>query len=113
MRRREGRNGKRPNFIRSATRAWKSFVLGQNPREAPDLVKRVVERGRGDANDIWFPEVAFHVRGDKLVVQLLRMFVCQDRQLTTARIWILRGDDTKFCRSNLREQRFKIAGEFH
>ena len=57
----------------------KSFVCSKYSGEAPDFVKRVVERGRGDPDDVWFPEVAFHVRGDKLVVQLLRMLVCQDR----------------------------------
>src|SRR5260370_8578819 len=95
MRRREGRNGKQPNSIRSATLARKSFVLGQNPREAPDLVKRVVERGGGDADHVWLPEIAFHIAGDKLVVQLLRKFVRENRQLTAALVTRFRSDDGK------------------
>jgi hypothetical protein len=34
-------------------------MLGQNPREAPDLVKRIVKRRRREMDDVWFPEIAF------------------------------------------------------
>ena len=35
-------------------------MLGQDFGEAPDFVKSIVKRGGGDANDIWFAEIADH-----------------------------------------------------
>jgi len=53
-------------------------MLDENLREPPDLVKRVVERGGGDPDNVRFPEIAFHSGGDKLVMQLLWMLVRQN-----------------------------------
>ncbi len=54
-------------------------MLDENLREPPDFVKGVVERGGGDADDVRFPEIAFHSGGDEFFVQLLRMLVRQNR----------------------------------
>jgi hypothetical protein len=45
-----------------------SPMLDENLREPPDLVKRVVERGGGDADNVRFPEIALHPSADKLVM---------------------------------------------
>ena len=55
-----------------------SLMLGENLREPPHLVKRVVERGGGHPDNVWFPEIALHSSGDKLVMQLLWMLVRQN-----------------------------------
>jgi hypothetical protein len=57
----------------------KLSMLGQDLCEAPDFMESVVERRGRDADHVWLTEIAFYVGGDKLVVQLLRMFVRQDR----------------------------------
>jgi hypothetical protein len=38
-------------------------MLGQNPRETPDFVEGIVERSRGNADDVWLREIAFCALG--------------------------------------------------
>ena len=37
-----------------------SFVGSEDLCEPPDFVKGIVQRRRGDANDVWFAKIAFH-----------------------------------------------------
>ena len=38
-------------------------MLGPNFREAPDIMKGVIQRGRRGPNDVWFAEIAFYAGG--------------------------------------------------
>src|SRR5687768_3408328 len=92
--REEGREKQRQRdpFHFTSTTAT-SVVRRENLSEPPHFVKGVVERrGRG-ANDVGFAKIAFHSRSFELFVQLLRMFVGQDRELTAARVGITRRAD--------------------
>jgi hypothetical protein len=42
-------------------------MLSQNPRKTPDFVKSVVERGRGNADDVGFAKIAFYAGGFELL----------------------------------------------
>ena len=77
-------------------------MLSQYLRETPDFVKGIVEWGRGDADDVGFAKITFHVGGLELAEQFFWMLVCQNRQLATALIRIVWRDDGKFFRSNFR-----------
>jgi hypothetical protein len=50
-------------------------MLGQNFREAPDVMKDVIQRCRGGADDIRFPEIAFYAGGFEFLEQFFWMFV--------------------------------------
>ena len=54
-------------------------MFGENSREAPDFVERIVERRRRDADDIRFAEIAFHAGGLEFLEEFFWMFVRQDR----------------------------------
>ena len=70
-------------------------MLSQNLSKAPNFVKCAVKWGGRDADHIWLAEIALHSRSDQFIVQLLRMLVRYDRQLTTARIRIAGSDDAE------------------
>ncbi len=53
-------------------------MVDENLREPPDLVERVVEWRRRDADHVRFPEVALHSSADKFVMQILWMSVRQN-----------------------------------
>ena len=54
-------------------------MLGENLREAPDLMKSIVERSRCDADDIRLAEIAFHPGFLEFLEKFFGMFVHQDR----------------------------------
>jgi len=56
----------------------------ENLRKAPDFVKRIVKRRRGDADDVRFAEIAFYAGGLEFLEQFFWMFLREDRQLAPA-----------------------------
>jgi hypothetical protein len=50
-------------------------MLRKNSGEAPDFMKGIVERSRRNADDIRLAEIAFHIRSEQLLVQMLWVFV--------------------------------------
>jgi hypothetical protein len=52
-----------------------SLMLGENLRETPDFVERIVKGSRGDADDVRFAEIALHAGRLKFAEQLFRLFV--------------------------------------
>ena len=87
-----------------------SLMLGENLREPPDLVKRVVERGGGDADDVRFAEIALHVGRFQLVEKLLRMLAYQDRELTAARAGLAWCDHGKEFGWRVVQEKLKVSG---
>ena len=77
-------------------------MLSQRPGKTPDFVKGVVERGGGDSDDVGFAKIAFHIGRLEFAEEFFWVFMCQDRQLATARVGITRCDNSKFFRSNFR-----------
>jgi hypothetical protein len=54
-------------------------MLRQNSRKAPNVLKRVVERGRRDADDVRFAEIVFYAGGLEFLEEFFWMFLRQDR----------------------------------
>ena len=42
-------------------------MLSQDPRKTPDFVKGIIERARGDTDDVGFAKIAFHTGGFQLL----------------------------------------------
>jgi hypothetical protein len=51
------------------------LVIRENLGETPDFAERVVQRRRRGADDIRFPEIAFHAGGFEFLEQFFWMFV--------------------------------------
>src|SRR2546423_2899575 len=86
-------------------------MLHQNSRKAPSLLKRVIKRSRGDADDVRFAKIAFYAGGLEFLEQFFWMFVREDRQLAPARVRVLRRDDRVTFRSSFVQQEFQVAGQ--
>src|SRR4051794_33063997 len=83
----------------------------KNLPEAPDFMKRVVERSRRGPNDIGFAEIAFHPGLLERAEQLLRMLMDKNRKLATARFRFVRRDHGQQFRRRSVEQKLQVTGQ--
>jgi len=88
-------------------------MLGQNSREEPNFVERVVERRRRGPDHVRLAEIALHASGFQFLEQLLRMIVRLNRELATMLIYAGGRDDGQFRMPARFDEELKISGKLN
>src|SRR6059036_3285768 len=87
------------------------ILTGENSRESPDLVERIVEGDRRDPEHVGLAEIRHHPRRLQRPAQLLRVLPRPDRNLAASLRWLARRDDLQLSSRDPVDQVNQIARE--